>query len=320
MKIWRTLIAGLAALVSAGAQAQELPSGPIRIVAGFAPGGSSDAMARIVGDKIKDTLGRTVVIENTPGASGRLAAEQIKNAPPDGSRILLANTVIMSLAPIVFSDTRYDPVKDFVAIGRTGEYPLALATGEMTRAKTLSELLDWVRANPDKANYGVPAAGSLPHLYALKVAESAKLPMTMVAFRGGAQVAQAITGGHVAMGYSAASDLAEQHRGGLLKLLAVSGLQRHPRLQDVPTFAESGIAGVEENGWNGFFLPKGTPPAIVARYAAAMAEALRDKDVVDKLEKLGFLVTFADGAALEKQIAMEQEKWRPVVKAANLNQ
>ena len=135
MKIWRTLVAGLAALVSAGAQAQELPSGPIRIVAGFAPGGSSDAMARIVGDKIKDALGRTVVIENTPGASGRLAAEQIKNAPPDGSRILLANTVIMSLAPLVFSDTRYDPVKDFVAIGRTGEYPLALATGETTRAQ-----------------------------------------------------------------------------------------------------------------------------------------------------------------------------------------
>lgn len=320
MNLWRTGIGGLAALIVSAAQAQELPPGPIRIVAGFAAGGSSDAMARIIGDRIKDSLGRTFVIENIAGASGRLAAEQVRNAPPDGSRILLANTVIMSLAPIVFSDMRYDSLADFVAIGRTGEYPLALATGSMTGASTLAELLAWVKANPDKANYAVPAAGSLPHLYALQVAASAGTPMTMVAFRGGAQVAQAVTGGHVAMGYSAASDLAEQHNGGLLRLLAVSGTTRHPRLKDVPTFAEGGIAGVDENGWNGFFLPKGTPPAIVERYAAAMAEALKDRDVVEKLEKLGFLVTFADGPALTRQIAAEQEKWRPVVKAANLAQ
>ena len=320
MRLWRVWLGGFAALVVTAAPAQELPPGPIRIVAGFAAGGSSDAMARIVGDKIKDSLGRTFVIENVAGASGRLAAEQVKNAPPDGSRILLANTVIMSLAPIVFSDMRYDSLADFLPIGRTGEYPLALASGPLTGAKTFAELLAWVKANPDRANYGVPAAGSLPHLYALQVATSAGSPMTMVAFRGGAQVAQAITGGHVAMGYSAASDLAEQHTGGLLRILALSGTLRHPRLPDVPTFAEVGLAGVEENGWNGFFLPKGTPPAIVNRYAAAMAEALKDKDVIEKLERLGFLVTFADGPALAKQIAAEQEKWRPVVKAANLAQ
>ena len=140
----------------------------------------------------------------------------------------------------------------------------------------------------------------------------------MVPYRGGAPMAQALAGGHLATAFSASSDFAEQHRSGLLHIVAQSGSRRSPVLPDVQTFAEAGVQGAEENGWNGFFLPKGTPPALVDRYTAAIRDALADPDVVARLEKAGFLVTFAAGPDLARQIAAEQVRWKPVVAAAGV--
>lgn len=317
----RTILTGLAALGTASSpRAQELSQGPIRIVAGFAAGGSSDSMARLVADRLRDSLGRTVIVENVAGAGGRLAAEQVKAATPDGTRILLANTVMMSLSPLVFSDLRYGPLTDFVAVAKAAEYQLVLATGAATKAGTFAGLKSWLIANPDKGAYGVPAAGSLPHLYALQVAASTGLPMTMVPFRGGAPMAQALAGGHLAMAFSASSDFTEQHRSGLLRIVAQSGSRRHPVLPDVETFTEAGIAGAEENGWNGFFLPKGTPQPIVDRYAAAIRDALAEPGMVARLETLGFLTAFAAGPDLARQITAEQAHWKPLVTSAGLAQ
>lgn len=316
MKAWLAALAALA--LSGSASAQGLPPGPIRIVAGFAAGGSSDSMARLIADRMKETLGRTFIIENVAGAGGRLAAEQVRNGPADGTRILLGNTVMMSLAPLVFADMRYDPLADFLPVAKAADYQLVLATGAMTGARTLAELTTWLKARPDGASYGVPAAGSLPHLYALQVVASTGLPMTMVPYRGGAPIAQALAGGHLAMGFSASSDFAEPHRSGLVRVLAQSGSRRHPALADVPTFAEGGVSGADENGWNGFFVAKGTSPGIVSAYAGAVREALADPAVAKRLEDLGFLVAFAPGPDLARQIEAEQAKWRPVVKAAGL--
>ena len=291
MANFRTLFAAVAALTFSlgSALAQPLPfEGPIRIVCPYPPGGSSDVLARLVADKMQTSLGRPVLVENKTGAGGRIAAESLKNAPADGSQILIANIVIMVLNPLV-EKVGYDPVADFAPIARAGDYQIPLATGPMTGAKDFTSLVAWLKANPDKANYGVPAPGSLPHLYALQVARAAGVPMTMVPFRGGA-----------------------------LRIVALSGTQRMPTLPDVPTFAELGLKGFDENGWNGFFAPAGTPAAVVERYNAAIVAALKDADVKTKLEALGFLVTTSTSQALGKQVADEREKWKPLLVEAGV--
>lgn len=298
--------------------AQELPPGPIRIVAGFAAGGSSDAMARLVAEKIELLVGRKMIVENKAGAGGRLAAEDVKRAPADGSVMLLANTSMMVLAPVIFSDIRYDAVDDFAPVAQLADFQVALATGKLTGATTLGELMAWVKANPAQANYGVPAAGSLPHLTALAFEKEAATAMQVVVFQGGAPIAQAMAGGHIAMGLGASADYAEQHRGGLVRLVAMTGKLRHPALPDVPTFSELGFKGLEDTAWSGLFLPKGTPAAVVETYRAAVQTVLGMPDVRARLESLGFLVTFAGPAAVTDLIKQDQAKWRPVVEAAGL--
>lgn len=314
MSFLKTTAALIGALVAAvPAAAQTLPfEGAIRIVCPYPAGGSSDTLARLVADKMQAALGRSVIVENRTGAGGRIAAEYMKTVPADGSQILLANIVIMVLSPLS-EKVGYDPVQDFAPITRTGDYQIPLATGPMTGAKDFAALAAWLKANPEKANYGVPAPGSLPHLYGLQVARVAKVPMVMVPFRGGAPIATALIGGQIAAGLSAAADFAEQHRAGSLRIVAFSGTQRAPTLPDVPTFAELGLKGFEENGWNGFFAPAGTPAAVVARYNAVIVEALKDSGVREKLEALGFLVTSSSPEALAQQVVAEREKWKPLL-------
>ncbi|MBA3403914.1 MAG: ABC transporter substrate-binding protein [Gemmatimonadaceae bacterium] len=274
-------------------------------------------LARLVADKMQASLGRPVLVENKTGAGGRIAAEGLKTAPADGSQIMIANIVMMVLNPLV-EKVGYDPVADFAPIARAGDYQIPLATGPMTGAKDFASLVAWLKGNPDKANYGVPAPGSLPHLYALQVARVAGVPMTMVPFRGGAPIATALIGSQIPAGLSAVADFAEQHRGGALRIVALSGTQRMPTLPDVPTFAELGLKGFDENGWNGFFAPAGTPAAVIERYNAAIVAALRDADVKAKLEALGFLVTTSTAQALGKQVADEREKWKPLLVEAGV--
>jgi tripartite-type tricarboxylate transporter receptor subunit TctC len=188
-------------------------TGAVRIVAGFAAGGSSDAMARLIAERMGELTGRRVIVENRAGAGGRLAAEEVRRAAPDGTTLLLANTSMMVLAPITINDIRYDPVADFAPVAGLADFQVALATGPMTAAKTLADLLAWARSNPEKANYGVPAAGSLPHLTGLEFAKAAGSPMQVVLFQGGAPISQQIIGGHLAMGLGASADFAEQHDG-----------------------------------------------------------------------------------------------------------
>lgn len=317
MRQFRKLVGAACLVTSLGlavtSHAQPLPfDGPIRIVCPYPPGGSSDVLARLVAEKMQASLGRSVIVENKTGAGGRIAAEAVKAAPADGSQILIANTVIMVLNPLV-EKVGYDPVKDFAPIARAGDYQIPLVTGPMTGAKDFAGLVAWLKANPDKANYGVPAPGSLPHLYALQVARSAGIPMVMVPFRGGAPIATALIGGQIAAGLSATADFVEQHRAGSLRIVALSGTQRMATLPDVPTFAELGLKGFDENGWNGFFAPSGTPANVVAAYNKAIVDALNDRQVGAKLETLGFQITTSTPEQLGSRIAAEQEKWKPLL-------
>ena len=315
------VLAGLSLAYSRPAAAQELPPGPVRFIVGFAAGGSTDAMARIIADKLGARIGRSVVVENNAGASGRLAAEQVRKASPDGSTVLVGNIGMVVLAPVTFKDIPYDPLRDFEPVIRAADFQLVVAAAQETGAKDLQSFVAWLRANRERANLGVPLQASLSHLTALRFVEAVEAPATMVIYRGSALMMQDLLGGRVAGGVAAAGDFAEQHRAGTVRILAASGQRRPPSLDDVPTFSELGVKGLDPNGWNGFLLPAGTPKPIVERFNREIQAVLANPEVVARLEALGFVVPPPNTPeAFAEDIKRGMESWRPLVAAAGLQQ
>lgn len=312
--------AAVIALAAAPADAQgtKLPDGPIKLVAGFAPGGSSDAMARLVAKHLEGTLQRAVIVENKAGAGGRIAAQDMTRATPDGTTFLVANIVNALLIPLTFSDAKYHPLKDFTLIGRGADFQIAMATGPMTGAKDLKEFVAWAKSNPDKGVYGVPAAGSIPHLYSLKLAKSAGLDMRMLPMKGGGPIANELIAGQIPLGAAGTADFSELHRAGNLRLIAVSGSRRAPGLDDVATFAEQGFAGFDSNGWLAFFGPPGMSKEVQDLLSDAVRKALQDPDVNARLTVFGFIVTPGGPDDLRAQIERDIKQWEPLIEAAGV--
>lgn len=292
-------------------------AGTITIVAPFPAGGSSDAKARIVAEEMSVLLGRTVVVENQAGAGGRIAARQVKEATPDGTRMLLANTSVMVLTPLL-PDAGYDPVADFKSLSGGSEFSIGLATGPMTGAKTLRELTAWLKANPSQGNFGIPAIGSLPHLTGLAYGKAIGLELQSVPYRGGAPIAQDLLAGKLAVGIAAASDFAALHQAGNLRLVGVTGTQRAPGLSDVETFADSGLKGFEANAWNAFFVPNRTPAAAIDELSKAINTILAKPDVKSKLEKIALVSSPSAPDAPTGWIRRDQATFLPLLKAAGL--
>lgn len=308
---------GAAVALAFAATARAQSARTLTIVAPFPAGGSSDLLARIVAERLGAALGRNVVVENISGAGGRIAARGVEAAAADGTRLLLGNTSVMALTPLADAEAAYDPLR-FVPVAGAAEFAAGLATGPMTRAATLGELTAWLRANPTRANFGVPAIGSLPHLTGIGYGRAIGLELNVVPYRGGAPIAQDLLGGNLAVGIAAAADFAAVHQGGQARLLAVTGTQRAPGLPDVPTFAEAGLAGFEANAWTGFFAPPNTPEAIVAPMAAAIRAILADATVRARLEAVALIAAPSDGATLRAWLERDRAAFRPLLAAAGL--
>ena len=316
----RFAIASIAALLviafaMASASAQEAPKGPLRLMVGFAPGGSSDLAARIIADKLKDVLQVPVVVDNRAGAGGRIAAEALKNAPPDGSTLLLTPVVVPVLAPLLFANLPYDANRDFAPVMHVANYQLALSAGSNPPAKSLAELTAWLKANPAKASFGSPAPGSLPHFFGIMVGKSIGTDMQHVAYKGGAPLHTDLIGGQIPVGIDALSDCIELHRGGRLRILATSGSVRSPLLPDVPTFKELGYP-IEGNGWTAIYAPGGTPRPVVERLHRALADVLKQPDVRQKLTNLGFEITATTPDELAAIMRADTAKWKPIIQAS----
>lgn len=308
-----------AAWASNASAQQELKfQGPVKIYAGFAAGGQSDILARLVADRLKERLGRPVVVENKAGGGGRIAVDTVKPLPADGSALLLANIAQMSTAPLVFTDLAYDPIKDFTPISKAVDFQVALATGAQTKAQDFKAMIAWLKANPDKATSGVPAIGGLPHLFGIEMGKAVDLKITAIPYRGGQPILAALVQGDLAMGWGGVADFIEQHRGGVVRIVAVTGTVRSPQLPEVPTFAEMGIKANEPNGWIGYFGPKDMPKDIVALYHREITAALNDPAIAKRLEGLGFIITATGPEGLAKQITDDHKKWKPVVDGAGL--
>ena len=303
------IVAALALTIAQTVAAQS----PVRILVGFPPGGSVDATARSIADKMKDSLGLPVLVENRAGAGGRIAAQAVKEAAPDGNTLMLAPFAVMVVQPLVFRSVKYDTTADFTPIGNTVVFPLALAAGPMTPATNVRELLEWLRANPANANFGSPAAGSMPHFLGELLASAGKVKLTHVPFQGGAPLVSNLLGGQIPIGFDTPAEFAEQHRAGKLRILALSGTQRSPQFPGVGTFKEQGI-DIDANAWFALFGPAAMPRATVDRLNAALQAALKSPDVAERLDKLGLAVAPNSADDMVRRLAADKAVWSPVIK------
>ena len=289
---------------------------PVRLLVGFAPGGSADIAARLIADRMKDELKQPVLVENRPGAGGRIVAEAVKNAAPDGSTLMLTPIVVTVLAPMVFSKLPYDPVADFAPVAQVANFQFALSVNGAHPAKTMPELVAWYRANPAKANFGSPAPGSLPHFFGVMIARGTGLDLVHVPYNGGSALMNGVMGEQVTAGIDTTAEQIELHRTGKIRILGTSGAARSPLLPEVPTFLESGLAGVQGTAWFAVYAPAKTPEATVRQLNAAINKALAVPEVRERLSKLGLEPTGGSAADLAARMVQDTARWSPIVKAS----
>ena len=296
-----------------GAVAQE---GPVRILVGFPPGGGADLIARLAADKMKDSLGVPVVVENKPGAGGQIAADQLKLAAPDGRTLMAAPIAVTVIAPLTYRHIAYNPARDFAPVSQAVNFQLALTVGAGTPAKNLQEYIAWLKADMRRSSFGIPAVGSLPHFFGVQFGRAIGVEMSHVPYKGGAPLLNDIVGGAVPAGFDVLSEALTLHRAGKVRILASSGSKRSPMASDVPTFAELGFPQVQGDGWFGFYTRAGTPKAMVDRLSGAVAGAIRSPDVNERLLGIGFEPVGSTADEFAKRIQDDRARWEPVIKAS----
>ncbi|WP_373696494.1 Bug family tripartite tricarboxylate transporter substrate binding protein [Variovorax sp. EBFNA2] len=307
-------MAGIVAAIAAPnmARAQAVLDSPLRIVVGYAPGGATDRVARIVGDKLTAQLGVPVIVENKPGAGGRLAAQQVKATPAGQNVLMLANPAVMIVAPLVFKDNGYEPERDFVPVSHVNAYDFALAVSPTLPVRELNHLLAWMRANPQQANVGVPATGSLPHFFGLMVGEKAKVQTQVVGYRGSAPLLNDLIGGQVPIAVDTEDVVLPQHNAGKLRILALSGEKRSPFAPNIPTFKEAGL-DLAATGWNTFFAPATMPKDKVERLATTIHAVMQDPDTQRKFKDAGMTPVVSTQAQTAAMLKAYKAQWAPVV-------
>ena len=301
-----------AAVPSVQAQAQPQLDSPLRIVVGYTPGGATDRVARIIGDKLASRLGVPVVVDNKPGAGGRLAAQQVKTTPANQNVLMLANPAVMVVAPLVFKDNNYDAERDFVPVSHVNDYDFALAVSPTLPVRELSHLLAWMRANPAQANVGVPATGSLPHFFALMVGEKASVQTQVIGYRGSAPLLNDLLGGQVPVAVDTADVVLPQHDAGKLRILALSGAKRSPFGATVPTFKEAGL-DLAATGWNTFFAPASMPKDKIERLGVAIHAVMQDPDTTRRFKDSLMTPVVSTQAQTAAMLKAYRAQWAPVV-------
>ncbi|NIF84524.1 ABC transporter substrate-binding protein [Comamonas sp. Tr-654] len=320
-RIFGKLAAGLglsAGLLGSGAlQAQETHAlfpnkTPLRMVVGYPPGGATDRVARIVADRLQARLGSPVIVENKPGAGGRLSAQYVKNAPASQPAVLLANPAVMVVAPLVFPDSGYDPEKDFRPISEVNRYEFGLAVASAVPVKELPHLLAWLKANPQQANFGVPATGSLPHFFALMLGETAKVPVEVVGYKGSGPLLTDLMGGQIPIAVDTFDTQIAQHEAGKLRVLATSGERRSTMAPNIPTLKELGV-NLVGTGWNTLFAPQSMAPATVQRLSQLVQEVMKEADTQHKFAASNLVPVVSSAQDTEKMLKAYRAQWAPVV-------
>jgi tripartite-type tricarboxylate transporter receptor subunit TctC len=310
-----TVIAGLW-YAAVPARAADYPAKPITLIIGFAPGGPSDVMARILTRKMEELVKQPFVIENRPGAGGSIAGAAVARATPDGYTILLATGSLLAINISLMKNIGYDPEKDFEPITLIGTQTNVLYVHPAVPAKTLGELIAHAKANPGKLSFGSGGNGTPAHLAGELLRIEAKIDITHVPFRGTGPALQNVIAGHVPMAFNPPPPLLPHLQSGAIRAIAVSTLKRTAALPDVPTIAELGFPGFEATTWHAFVAPAGTPKDIIATLHRAIAATLNDPDTRKSLTELGIDLVGNSPDELRAYIKSEIPKWAEIVKVS----
>lgn len=311
-------LGGAAALATLGlplsAQAQtslELA----KIICGFPPGGTSDAMSRRLADKLRGNYATNVVVDNKPGAGGQIGVTTLRDSPADGSALLLTPSSMLSIYPFVYPKLPYKPAEDVTAVSLACYFNHAFGVGPAVpeSVKTLKDFLAWAKANPTKANYGSPGAGSMPHLIVGLMNKLLGTDLRHIPYRGSAPGIQDLLGGQISAMSSPVGDYLPYLKSGKLRLLAISGINRSPFVPDVPTYRQQGIP-ITVREWYGVFLPGKASPQTVRRAAAYMQTALAQPDLVSSMAQVGMEVGSSTPQVLADLLKADGEEWRRLIK------
>lgn len=305
-------LAGTALALGGTARAQ---TAPMKVVLGFAPGGSVDTIARVLAEQLGTALGRPVIVENRTGAAGRLAIDAVKAAPADGDTLLLVPQGPMTLFRHVFKALKYDPDRDFAPISRVCVGDYAMTVGPALPAKDFEGVRQWLKTAGDKAVYGSPGAGTIPHFLGVSTARALGVPMTHVPYRGSALSLTDVAGGQIPCMFSPVADAIEQHRSGRVRIVATTGSTRTPFVEGVPTMKESGL-DVDVPLWFGLYASSAVPAAALERVRAATVAALQSGATKERLTRLGLVPAPTTPAELTALQQRESAMWAAVVKAS----
>jgi len=309
----------LGAMTASPASAQEdpakYPTRPIHIVVGFTPGGGNDILARIVGQKLSDSLGQPVVIDNKPGGGAIVATEYVAKTAPDGYTLLVGASGAMTINPAVYARLNYDSIRDFVPLSELGSFPLILIVNASSPFKSVADLVAYAKANPDKTNYSSASAAFQVATELFKQKTGA--PMQEIPYKGANDSVMAVISGQVTATIADAGPVSGQIKGGQVRALAVAAPKRVDDLPDVPTMKEAG-ADVEAVLWSGLFAPKNTPPAIVKKLEGELMKIARMPDVIERLKPLGIDSVGNSSEEFSKILASDIARWTAVAKAANI--
>ena len=312
------LLLAFLAIPAGPLRADEYPSHPIRLIVPFAAGGAADSIARIIGKRLGDGLGQTVVVEDRGGGGGLIGTELVKNSDADGYTLLLGQSGPISINPGIYPKLPYDPEKDFVPITMTTSYPYVLVVNPSLGVKTVAELVALARSKPGQLNYGTTGLGSSNHLVTELFDNKAGIKMTHIPYRGTSLAVADLIAGQVQVVFADPVSALAQVRAGTLVALAVTSKERSPVAPDLPTIAESGYPGFNAIAWHGILAPAGTPPAIIERIHAIIGRALQDPATIKLIEQQAIQIVGSSPQAFAGFIKQDIGLWKDVAQQAKV--
>jgi tripartite-type tricarboxylate transporter receptor subunit TctC len=296
------------------AQAQDKP--PLKILVGFPPGGSVDALARTVSEAMKDDFS-SVVVDNKAGAAGRIALSQLKASKPDGQTVIVLPMAPMVIFPHSYKKLDYDSFKDFTPISQLAIANFGVVAGPSSGASSIRDMLAKVKADPSQGNYGTPGSGSAPHFMGVLIEQSTGTPLNHVPFQGGAPANTALLGGHIQYKLDVVSETLQLHRDGKVKIIGVAGPRRDPLVPEVPTLKEQGI-NIETTVWFAMYGPASMPADVLSRIEKAVTSAIKKPDVRERLAKLGFEPTGTSANEMAAIHKADHARWERPIKATGI--
>ena len=308
----------LALTLAVSAAAQGYPSKPIRFVVPYAPGGNTDILARLLGQKLSEAWGQQVIIDNRPGAAGTVGAELVARSPADGYTLIMGSFGNIIVANSLYKNLKYDPFKDFASIALVSLPPGILVENPAVPAQNVRELIAYAKSNPGRLNYGSPGAGAWNHLFFELFNASAGISIVHVPYKGIAPAVVDLLGGQVQLAISAFPTALPHIRSGKLRALAVTSANRSGLMTDVPTVAESGLAGYEAAGWFGVLAPAGTPPAGVAKLNAEINRILELPEIKASLASDGAEPAGGTPVQMTESARAASAKWSKLIRELNL--